>query len=424
MRRYAPAEAHHLLNLSFAQFRADQSVVRLETRLDRAEERLAGLEARARCELGDVATYVAALDQAEARTRAARSARRREADAALRALRPGDVVDLPGRQDRPGVVVSVAERKGGGLRLRVLTTDRRLVTLGRDDLPEGPDRLGRVELPVPFSPGAPRFQREVLARLGRARLRRPGGAVAATGAEHPDGEASLDDHPVAGCPDVADHVRAWRRAERAAAEVADLRRRVAQGTGSLARRFDRVLQLLEAWGVLHGWALTDKGERLVRIFHECDLLVAEALHEGLFDGLDPASLAGLASCFTYEHRSPVPPEPAWFPSPEVAGRVDRLAELAAELAADEERLGLPTTRAPDPAFFALAHAWAAGTALQEVLEDEDLSGGDFVRNVKQLVDLLRQLGDAAAVPATAAAARQAADAVFRGVVAASSEVAT
>jgi len=45
-----------------------------------------------------------------------------------------------------------------------------------------------------------------------------------------------------------------------------------------------------------------------------------------------------------------------------------------------------------------------------------------VRNVKQLLDLLRQLGDVAPDPATAAAARTAADRLFRGVVAASSVV--
>jgi len=55
-----------------------------------------------------------------------------------------------------------------------------------------------------------------------------------------------------------------------------------------------------------------------------------------------------------------------------------------------------------------------------VLEDEDLSGGDFVRNIKQLIDLLRGLGDIAPVTATAARARQAADALHRGVVTATS----
>ena len=51
-----------------------------------------------------------------------------------------------------------------------------------------------------------------------------------------------------------------------------------------------------------------------------------------------------------------------------------------------------------------------------------MSGGDFVRNIKQLIDLLRQLGDVAPVPATAKAARDAADRLFRGVVSASSVV--
>jgi ATP-dependent RNA helicase HelY len=51
-----------------------------------------------------------------------------------------------------------------------------------------------------------------------------------------------------------------------------------------------------------------------------------------------------------------------------------------------------------------------------------MTGGDFVRNIKQLIDLLRQVGDVAAQPKTASAARSAADALYRGVVAASSTV--
>ncbi len=67
------------------------------------------------------------------------------------------------------------------------------------------------------------------------------------------------------------------------------------------------------------------------------------------------------------------------------------------------------------------HAWAAGETLTEVLEDdEDLTGGDFVRHVKQVIDLLHQIGDVAPNPETADRARGAARDCFRGVVAASS----
>jgi ATP-dependent RNA helicase HelY len=57
-----------------------------------------------------------------------------------------------------------------------------------------------------------------------------------------------------------------------------------------------------------------------------------------------------------------------------------------------------------------------------VLDAEEHSGGDFIRNVKQLIDLLRQIGDVAPQRATATTARQAAEALHRGIVAASGEV--
>jgi ATP-dependent RNA helicase HelY len=64
-----------------------------------------------------------------------------------------------------------------------------------------------------------------------------------------------------------------------------------------------------------------------------------------------------------------------------------------------------------------------GDDLGDVLEDEEMTGGDFVRNVKQTIDLLRQVADVAPDPDTASAARAAADACLRGVIAASSIVA-
>jgi len=228
------------------------------------------------------------------------------------------------------------------------------------------------------------------------------------------------DHPVDSCPDRDKHVRAATQLERAQRELTSLRSEVRSRTESLARRFDRVLRLLEDWDYLDGWALTDRGRVLARTYHECDLLVAEAMCSGSLDGLDQATLAGLVSCFTYEHRGPNLAPAPWFPSRLARERWEHIDMLARQLAANEAAAGLPATRAPDPGFLALAHAWAAGEPLAEVLDDEDLSGGDFVRNIKTVIDLLRQIGDIAPDRETARDARQAADALHRGVVAASS----
>ncbi|HEX6419551.1 MAG TPA: DEAD/DEAH box helicase [Acidimicrobiales bacterium] len=416
VRRYEPADAHHLLNLSFGQFQADQAVVRVEARIERQQERLARLEEDARCELGDVGGYRAltrAAREAATPTRAERSA----IEFSLARTMPGDVVEVRGQRV---AVLSVSQRKGGAVRLKGIDTRGEPLTVGVDEMAQPPRRLGRLDLPRPYQPNNRAFQHKVADELRRVRSAGGGGEPGAAEPAPPPEAVALADHPVHGCPDREAHVRAHAQAERARRELGDMKREVRTRSESLARRFDRVLRLLEAWGYLDGWSLTDRGEVLARTYHESDLLVAEAMTTGLLDGLDPASLAGLVSCFTYEHRGPGTPAAPWFPSRHVRARWGELERLADDLRSDEEAAGLTLTRPPDPGFVAMAHAWAAGEPLAEVLNEEDLSGGDFVRNVKTLIDLVRQVGDVAPDPATARTARRAAEALRRGVVSVSS----
>src|SRR5262249_32851681 len=55
--RHPPDLAHHLLSLSFAQYRADGDVVRLEAQLERSAAALAEARQLATCERGDVDEY-------------------------------------------------------------------------------------------------------------------------------------------------------------------------------------------------------------------------------------------------------------------------------------------------------------------------------------------------------------------------------
>ncbi len=189
---------------------------------------------------------------------------------------------------------------------------------------------------------------------------------------------------------------------------------------ALSRRMDSALRLLERRGHvdLDAWRLTPRGSLVAHIYHESDLLVAEALADGLFDGLDPAGLAAIVSACTYEVRGG-----RWRPEPrppkEVAPRLRALDALAESLRSEEETARLPRTRQPDAGFAEVAWRWARGERLARVLERAELAPGDFVRNAKQLVDLLRQLATVAPDPSTAATAHRAATALQRGVVAAS-----
>src|SRR5262249_33086441 len=94
VRRYPPDVAHHLLNLSFAQYRADSDVVRLEAQLERIRDGVAEARAAARCDLGDVEEYRGLLRVSE-ESGGRRHAFGAEVVAALDRVKPGDVLVVP-----------------------------------------------------------------------------------------------------------------------------------------------------------------------------------------------------------------------------------------------------------------------------------------------------------------------------------------
>jgi ATP-dependent RNA helicase HelY len=87
-----------------------------------------------------------------------------------------------------------------------------------------------------------------------------------------------------------------------------------------------------------------------------------------------------------------------------------------ELSALERDQNLSFLREPDLGFAWTVNAWARGTALDKLVSS-DLTAGDFVRAIKQLIDLLGQLAVADAGGELAGTARAAMDALRRGVVA-------
>ncbi len=199
----------------------------------------------------------------------------------------------------------------------------------------------------------------------------------------------------------------------------------------LTRQLDAVLTLFSERGLKSGWKLTQDGERLVAIYHDCDLLIAEAMRAGLFDGLEVAELTALVSSFTYESRRD--PGAQVMPNEKLSERFAALEDLGAQLRSDEQRLRLPRTRELDTGFAAAAAAWVSGGDLSSILlpgrraqgsgaVEPLMTGGDFVRNVKQLVDLLRQIALSPGESAFRSVASQAAELLVRGIVAASNSV--
>ena len=184
VRRYPPDLAHHLLNLSFAQYRADSDVVRLEAQLERTRDAIAESELAIRCDRGDVGEYRALLAASEEPPRH-RHAYTSDVLAALNKVKPGDVLVVPGGKSGGRVaVLSTTRRRGGDLRVRAITTDRRMLSLGPKDFPAPPRPVARITLPAPYAPNNAGFQRHVASALQAARLRPDGPVVEVHGPRH------------------------------------------------------------------------------------------------------------------------------------------------------------------------------------------------------------------------------------------------
>ena len=70
---------------------------------------------------------------------------------------------------------------------------------------------------------------------------------------------------------------------------------------------------------------------------------------------------------------------------------------------------------PEPGFAPYASGWVSGAGLDDLFGEDGFAAGDFVRNCRQLLDLMRQIRDA--FPSLAPVAAAAIDLTDRGIVA-------
>ncbi|HEX6873631.1 MAG TPA: DEAD/DEAH box helicase [Micromonosporaceae bacterium] len=424
--------AHELLESSFAQFQADRSVVGLARQVQRNEETMAVHALEMGCDLGDFAEYFAIRSRISERekslARHSAAARRAAAMESLSRVKIGDVIRVPGgRRAGVAVVLDPGDSGFGEPRPLVLTEDRWAGRISAGEFSAPVEVLTRVRVPKHFNHRSPQERRDLAATVRQAVTqhgvsRRPSRSGRGTGEDDELNalRKQMRRHPCHACPDREEHARWAERRARLDRDTLALRDRVANRTGSLARTFDRVCDLLESRGYLAGGEVTDPGRMLSRIWTEADLLVAECLRRGAWDGLAPAELAAAVSVVVFEARRESD-ERVSIPRGPVGEAIEKTLKLWSEIQAAEAERGLQLTREPDLGFVWPVYRWARGESLSKVLAsgvDTEMPAGDFVRWARQVVDLLGQLTTAAGASSPVrAGAREAMDALNRGVLA-------
>ena len=454
LERGSLAETRDVLRRSFAQFQADRSVVG-KAQQAAEKQRIADEIVATKtleCSFGDIYEYVRLKGELEARDahRAqllAREQARRRSEL-FSSLKRGDVLAYQdGRRARHGIVMRKSSTRTGEITLTVLADNAKLREFSSNTLSGGLALVGQMWV-KDYSERKPRDRQRLASKLRTAlsegiftdpepsaKTHAQTAPVSAKSAiaSRKDGVQPLDlrgreltelselelteliaSHPVTNCPHLNSHLKQasrWARLERQAAR---LRRRVDISEGALVDTFDRVVKVLTSLGYLNAQGeVSESGAVLCRIYSEYDLLLAQCVLKNVFAGLTPAQLAAACSAASYEARreetgAPVPSR--------LKTVVNQIEHLATDLRQLQTKLKAPEIPESSSALVTATYACAQGKPLSVALEAAPLEAGDFVRAMKQLLDVLRQLEMVASVE-TSATARKAQKLILRGVVA-------
>ncbi|WP_264077592.1 DEAD/DEAH box helicase [Mycolicibacterium houstonense] len=445
VQQMGPEQARKLLERSFAQYQADRSVVGLVRGIARGERMLGELAAELGGKDAPILDYVRLRtkigERERAQSRASRLQRRRAATDALAALRRGDIITIThGRRGGLAVVLEPAARDSDDPRPLVLTEHRWAGRISSADYSGASAPLGAMTLPKRVEHRQPRVRRDLASalRAAAADLAVPS-KRASRGAAAPDRDVDpelaglreeLRHHPAHQLPDREEQARIAERYLRIERDNAQIQQKVNAATNSLARTFDRIVALLSERGFIESVSgeprVTDAGRLLARIYSESDLLVAECLRAGHWEGLQSAELAGVLSAVLFESRGDAAGGTVGIDIPTAPLRraLAQTRRVSADLRGDEQRHRLAPSREPDEGFVTAVYRWATTGDLAAALAASDVNGsgsalpaGDFVRWCRQVLDLLDQVRNAAPTPALRNTAKRAVKDVRRGVVA-------
>jgi ATP-dependent RNA helicase HelY len=406
------AGAKKILNLSFAQYVSDRRVVELEARVGSLRQELDAELAGSSCPEGGDATTYRDLERRISResrrlSKVERQRRKRQADDAVAKLKPGDVVFL-GERQAPSIAAFLKRRgsKKSGSWLQVVDTGGTYRKVPVDSLEEVPEVLGTIDVQKLGSPKK-KVRKQAVARIESAEP--PGGVK--RGGEGPEEKklrgvieqikVDREGHPCHRCKHRQRCLEAARRADRTSKKIRSDLKKQESARDVVSRRLEDVAGLLQENGFMRGDELTRKGQLLRRIYNECDLLLVEALERGLLKRLSPRELCAFASWFIYESRDGETESERALMRVEqdhlegAPGDVlEELDAIMSRLKEHEALRGLDLLGSLDTGFSEEVYMWSGETGLEDMLSRyPEMSVGDMVRLIKQIIDLLRQLSD-------------------------------
>ncbi len=205
---------------------------------------------------------------------------------------------------------------------------------------------------------------------------------------------NLKKHPCHICPEIQEHLRFGENIERSKKYIQQIEQHLEHDFVNLSKKCDQVINVLEEFEYLSVQekivTLTDWGRVLKQIHSEFDLLIIEGIRRNIFTNLNPHQLASLLSGFVYSPRRDEIDVP--FNLDKILKeKAELVIDIAEEISLTERKFKIAQTKMPHFGMAKIINNWCNNVNLKKLLSRTDIAPGDFVRNVKQIIDLLRQI---------------------------------
>ncbi|MDY6794093.1 MAG: DEAD/DEAH box helicase [Actinomycetota bacterium] len=443
--RYNDMEsAVHLLNSSFAQFHADRDVVRLERAKKRLSKRLEARRQKIACDRGNARKYYeirTRVSRMEKELAEERRRRRRElVERELEELAVGDVIVMQRKGTRrAAAVLGISEDKHGHPRLTTMDSKGHYLKASHNHFPHPPQTIGH--LGTAFLPadtkGKEKKVRQALANFDMPPPRpREDETQSVDREELAAAKKKLETQACHTCERRKECMEACKRMQNIQSEIGRTDKQMEARCDVASRRLENVSGVLSRLDYLEGGQPTAKGLTLSRVYNECDLLLVECLVEGVFDLLNTAEMAAFASIFVFESRDGAPSRkpgakgkpaeplsPTAHPTPALEEAIARALSLEGRIKSMERKERLDLLRPVDTGFVKVVYEWACGEDMEYMTSVyPQYSAGDFVRSMKQVLDILRQIREITRDPELSSRLSEAMDGVHRSVIAYTSVV--
>jgi len=382
-----------LLNKSFAQFYQKKDSRNVTDQIDYEKEKLNRKEREFNCHLGNIKEYYSIILEINNYHKRSNNVTSKNKSISNRInLDPGNVIGIKNlRRSKFALITKTSHSKnssdlwvvldnGEGRKIDKRILDSNIGSIGFFDLPSGID----------FSKKTIRdeYAKKIRVLTGNRNKKTYNDSDLASFKKR------LKDHNCHKCPEIQEHLRFGENIERTKKYINSLEAHLENDFVNLSKKCDQVVDLLMKLDFITSdnskLTLTKWGKFLKQIHSEFDLLIIESLRRNLLNNLTPVQLACLLSGFVYNPRRDELDIPINIDEI-IKNNANQILKLSDEIIETERTFKIINNKSPHFGMANVIKQWCSDVNLKKILQKTEIAPGDFVRNVKQIIDLLRQI---------------------------------